>query len=351
MDYQRRGWQGILIVMVLVLAGLTVLATAWGAVSIPLGEVFAMLAQKIPLINRLLPGGEFSPVNQTIIWELRLPRVVLAGLVGMALALAGATFQGIFKNPMADPHIIGVSQGASLGACAVIVIGLRFDLGGMGAVPLAAFIGALGTVTLVYFLARTGGRVPVMTLLLAGIAVGTLLSALVSLLIFFSDQLIHSIVFWLMGGFSARDWDYVKMALPYTLIGGGVILALARELNLMLMGEETAQHLGIEVETVKKVLLLAASLLTATAVSAGGIIGFVGLIVPHAVRLMVGPDHRILLPASALAGAIFLITADILARVLLAPTELPVGIITALFGAPFFLFLLHRNRRGRLWSE
>ena len=351
MEYQHQNRKVVLILMLLTLIGMVILGTAIGAVKIPPRAVISTLLPHIPGIGTGLSAGDETGIYQTIIWDLRFPRVLLAGLVGMALALAGTTFQGLFKNPMADPHIIGVSQGASLGASVAMVLGSRLNWTGIVVLPGAAFIGAIGAVVIVYFLARIERRVPVITLLLAGIAVGTLLSALGSLVIFYSGQQLQSIIYWLMGGFSGRNWDYVKMVLPYILLGGGIILALARELNLLLMGEETAQHLGIELETVKLLLLGAASLLTAAAVSASGIIGFVGLIVPHAVRMLVGPDHRILLPAAALVGAIFMIAADILARTLLAPSELPVGIITALFGAPFFIYLLRRNRKTGLYTE
>ena len=351
MEYEAKHQQAKLLLLLLIFLVMVVLGTALGAVKIPPSTVINVLLQHLPGIGNKLLGAAGADTYETIIWELRFPRVLLAGLVGMCLALSGAAYQGLFKNPMADPHIIGVSQGASLGAGISIVLGTQVNWLGLGTLPIFAFIGAMGTVGIVYFLARVERRVPVMTLLLAGIAVGTLLSALVSLLIFFSGQQLHSIIYWLMGGFSGRSWDYVIMVLPYTLLGAGIILALARELNLLLLGEETAQHLGVKIETVKMLLLAAASLLTAAAVSASGIIGFVGLIIPHAVRILVGPDHRILLPAAALAGAAFLMAADILARILLNPAELPVGIITALFGAPFFIYLLRRSRKAGYYLD
>ncbi|MDH7497713.1 MAG: iron chelate uptake ABC transporter family permease subunit [Syntrophomonadaceae bacterium] len=333
---QRGRWACVLAVMAAVLGAVTVLGVGWGAVRIPLGEVVAVL---------LDPQAHSASAFSTIIWDLRLPRVVLAGLVGTALALAGAGYQALFKNPMADPHIIGVSQGAALGACLAMVAGLQLQWAGIGAVPLAAFAGALAAAATVTLLARSAGGLPVATLLLAGIALGTLLNSLVSLLVFLSGQQLHSVIYWLMGGFSGRSWEYVRMCWPYVLAGSLLMLGLARELNALLLGEETAHHLGVEVEKVKFLLLGAASLLTATAVAASGVIGFVGLVIPHAVRLVVGPDHRVLLPAAGLTGATFLIAADILARTVLVPSEVPIGVITALFGAPFFIYLLLRRRR------
>jgi len=212
------------------------------------------------------------------------------------------------------------------------------------ATPGFAFVFALLTIFLVYKLARVGDRVPVMTLLLAGIAVSSLLSALVSLGLFFSGDQLHQVIFWLMGGFSGRGWDYVYMFVPYGIIGATVIFIYARELNAMLLGEEPAQHLGVDVERVKSRLLIAAALLTGACVSVSGLIGFVGLVIPHIVRILFGADHRTLLPAAALSGAAFLLIADAVARVVLAPVELPVGIVTALVGGPFFIYLLRRQK-------
>lgn len=336
--------------MAFLLAAAIIAATAWGAVKVPVGEVFRIVLAG--LLGTAGPDGiqQISTVHQTIIWDLRLPRVILAATVGMGLAVTGATFQGLFNNPMADPHIIGVSQGASFGACLAIYLGISFKLGIVGTVPLFAFIGALATVFFLYFLASRNGKLPVNTLLLAGIAMGTFFSALVSLLVYFSDQQVHNLIFWLLGGFSGRGWDYVKTTLPYILLGTLVIMGLGRELNAMVMGEQAARHLGVRVEAVKLLLFVCGSLLTASAVAASGVIGFVGLIVPHAVRLMAGPDNRILLPGSALLGAIFAVGADLLARMVIAPTEMPVGIITALCGAPFFLYLLRRRPRNG-WED
>lgn len=307
-------------------------------------EVLKIFGSHIPGLGFLQVGVQ--PEHQTIIMTIRFPRVILTALVGAGLSLAGAAFQGLFRNPMADPYIIGVSSGASLGAVISILIQPMVSISLSYGLPIFAFVFAVASILLVYQLARVGGKVPVMTLLLAGIAVNTLLSALVSLGVFFSGNQLHQVVFWLMGGFSGRGWDYVYLFLPYALVGAAIILVYSRELNALLLGEEPAQHLGIEVESVKTRLLIAAALLTGACVSVSGQIGFVGLVVPHIVRMLFGADHRTLLPSAALFGAAFLLIADTIARVIMAPAEVPVGIVTALVGGPFFIYLLRRQKNA-----
>lgn len=335
--------RNVIWLLVALLLALMILAISIGTVYISPWRVIKILAYQLPWVSaHLIPDWPQS--HETIITLIRLPRVVLALVVGSALALAGAIFQGLFKNPMADPHIIGASAGAGLGATLAISLGLSLNWNGLGAIPLLASLGAFLTVILVYNLARTGGTVPIPNLLLAGVALTSLLSALISLLIYFGQGQMHTIVFWLMGGLSGRNWNYVLFALPNLLVGTAVAVYYARDLNLMLLGEESAHNLGVEVEKVKAILLVVASILTGTAVATSGMIGFVGLIVPHVVRILVGPDHRVLVPASILTGAILLLSADVLARTILAPVELPLGVVTALFGAPFFILLLRRYR-------
>jgi iron complex transport system permease protein len=287
----------------------------------------------------------WTDAMQTIILEIRLPRVILAGIVGAALATAGATYQGLFRNPLADPYLIGVAQGAALGAVVGFLLPSNWHGMGFGIVPLLAFVGGLGSTAIVYSLARVGKTLPVTTLILAGVALGALLGSVVSYLIISSGEKMHGIIFWLMGSFSLSEWAEVKLALPYVVAGVVVILLYARPLNVMQLDEEQAQQLGINVERLKLILLAAATLITAAAVSFVGTIGFVGIIIPHAVRLLWGADHRFLLPLSVLTGAIFMIIADVVARTALAPTEIPIGVITALCGAPFFLYLLRRRKK------
>lgn len=332
----------IFLVLLLILLGALTLGVSIGAVQIPPLEVVRILLSHVPGLGHFSDG--ISTEHKIIVFTMRFPRVILAAFVGSGLALGGAAFQGLFRNPMADPYVIGVSSGAALGAVSSIIFQTIFKVSIHFGIPFFAFVFAIVTILLVYSLARVGGRVPVMTLLLAGIAVNSLITALVSLCTFLSGDQLHQVVFWLMGGFSGRGWNYVYMFIPYGVIGSAVIFIYARELNAMLLGEEPAEHLGVEVEKVKQRILVAAALLTGACVSVSGMIGFVGLVIPHVVRMLFGPDHRMLLPASALIGAAFLLLADILARIILAPGEVPVGIVTALFGGPFFIYLLRRQK-------
>ncbi len=333
----------IVFLLVVVLGLSVILCTTIGPAGIGFTDVLTMLLRRIPWVASLIPRGDWPENYETIVFQMRLARVILAALVGAGLAASGVVLQGLFVNPMADPYILGISQGAALGATAAMLSGVGLQALGIYAVPLIAFGAGLATSIMVYNLAKVGSRVQMSTLLLAGIAVGFFLSAITSYMMITNGQNVHMILFWMIGGFAGRGWDHIKVLLPYFLVGYTLMHLYARKLNVILLGEEPAQHLGIDVERMKKVLLVAATLTTASAVSVSGVIAFVGLIVPHAVRLMVGPDHRILLPTSALAGAIFLIMADALARTAAAPEEIPVGIITALCGGPFFIYLLRKK--------
>ena len=323
------------------LAAAALAALAFGAVWISPWDSVRLLGWKLHLAGR--PNG-IPDTTATILFQLRLPRVLLAMVVGAALATAGAVFQALFRNPIADPAIIGVSSGAALGAILVIVAGAGGALGTMG-IPAAAFIGALTTGFLVYRLARLGPSVQVPTLLLAGIAVAAVISAVISLIMTFSGQEIRSIYFWLLGGLGARWWQSLEAAAP--LVGLGLLAAMVSvgDLNLSALGEERASQLGLEVERFKRLMLAIGALLAAAAVSVSGLIGFVGLMTPHILRLVVGADHRRLLPASILAGAAFLVLADLAARTAVRPEEIPVGAVTAVLGGPFFLYLLRRQRK------
>ncbi|WP_336325750.1 vitamin B12 ABC transporter permease BtuC [Halovenus sp. HT40] len=275
--------------------------------------------------------------DQIIIQEIRLPRILLGAIVGFGLATAGTVMQGFFRNPMADPSIIGVSSGAAVGAVATIAFPLALPFG----LQTAAFVGALVAAFGVYLIATENGQTPVATLLLAGLAIQTFLGAVVSYMLLYSGENLEEAILWLMGHLRFSSWGDVEATLPVTAITFVLLVVYARDLNVMLLGEEDADALGIEVERTKRLLLAGASIITAAGVAVTGVIGFVGLIIPHIMRLIVGPDHRILLPTSALAGAIFLVLADTIARS--GPAEVPVGIVTAAVGAPFFLFLLRRR--------
>jgi iron complex transport system permease protein len=273
--------------------------------------------------------------------------VLLAALVGASLAGAGTLYQALFRNPLADPYILGISSGAGLGAMIALVLTAGATALRFGAVPVAAFAGAMLTMLLVVRLANVRGRLDPTSLLLAGVALSYTLAAVTSFVMVLAREQMAAIVYWMMGGFSAATWGYVWMIAPMFLLGVAVPLLSTRELDLMLLGDERAGHLGLSVERFKLVMLAAASLLTAAAVAVAGLIGFVGLMVPHMVRLVLGPDHRRLLPASLLTGAIVLVLADLIARTIIAPIEIPVGIVTAVLGGPFFIWLLVSGERSR----
>ncbi len=324
------------------LLGLTIAVTSTiGSAQIPFHTSFAIILSRFPLID-ITPS--WSRGFETIILYVRLPRIIMAGLVGAALSVAGAAYQGLFRNPLADPYLIGVASGAGLGATIGFLIPFTASWMGLGLIPLFAFIGALSAVAGVYLLARVGKTVPVTTLILAGVAIGAFLSAITSYLFTLFGRDLHGIIFWLMGGFSLSTWSEVRLIFPWIIIGIVVISLYSRPLNVMQLDEEQAQQLGIKVERVKITLLIVATLITAVAVSFAGLIGFVGLIIPHVVRLIWGPDHRYLFPLSALVGSIFLILADAAAHGLIPPREIPVGVVTALCGGPFFLYLLRRRK-------
>lgn len=309
-----------------------ILSLGVGAIRVPLADVGSVLLGK---------GADWT--SHAIIWELRLPRVLLAMLIGAGLAAAGTAYQGLFRNPLADPFVIGASSGAALGATVAVVTvpgGEPF-----AALPIVAFGGALGAVGLVYTLGGAGMISAQVTLLLAGAAVSTVFGSAVSLLMIFNDESLHVVFGWLMGGLSGRGWEHVAWGTPL-MVGGLVwIWTLSRPLDALALGEKSAQGLGLSIVRTRLALVGAATLATATAVAIAGMIGFVGLMAPHAARTLFGPAHSRLLPASSLLGALLLLVADDLARSLAAPMEIPVGIVTSLLGGPFFLYLLRRHQR------
>jgi iron complex transport system permease protein len=328
-------WKMVMIYLVAILGLTIVLTTAIGPVYVSPLEIVALVGSKLHLCEAS------SSINEIIIFQIRLPRIFLGLLVGLSLATAGTTLQGLFKNPMADPYIIGIASGAAVGAALSITFLPRFF--SIYTTPFMAFLGAVFATFLVYNIAKVGGRIPVDTLLLTGIAVSLFLGAVLSFMMSVAGEALHSIFFWLMGGFWLANWTQVKIIVLPVFVCFFLIYIFAKDLNALLLGEESAQTLGINVEGVKKILLVFAAFITAAAVSFVGTIGFVGLIIPHITRILVGPDHRILFPASALVGGIFLVWTDALARLL---GEMPVGIITAFFGAPFFIYLLKKRKGG-----
>jgi iron complex transport system permease protein len=330
---------GVLGILFILLALVLMLGLTCGSIRISLGQLFHMAG------TVLRHDGRPFDSPMIIAFQIRLPRLLLAACVGAALAMAGVAFQGLLRNPLADPYIIGTSSGASLGAVLSIVLGLHESFLGISPIPFMAFIGAIASMIAVYLMAQKNGKLPMDTFLLAGVIVGSFMGALVSFLMTIAQEDLPKIIFWLMGSFSGReDWKYILILLPYLIPGSIILYLYSHHLNLLTMGEESALHKGIDVERTKIIIVLAASLVTAAAVSVSGLIGFVGLMIPHVMRMILGPDHRILLPASALAGAIFLALTDTMARTLFLPEELPVGVITALLGAPFFFILLRMRK-------
>lgn len=325
---------------------MVVLACGSGAMSIPAGEVIATLAD---VLWQDTPAAARS-ATQLVVLDLRLPRIVLGLLTGAGLALSGAVLQGLFRNPLADPSLIGVASGAALGAALMIVLGNRLlpglmQHGGPYMLSLAAFIGALLVSAMIYRFAQHQGQVGLGLLLLAGIAISALVEAGIGFLTFMAnDEQLRTLTFWRFGSLGNGNWHLVGVLCMPVLLAGWFMLRMAVPLNVLALGESEAQHLGMAVDQTKKRLLVAIAILVGTLVSATGMIGFVGLVAPHLIRLLLGPDHRILLPACALLGALLVLIADTLARTLVSPAELPIGMLTAMMGAPVFLLLLYRER-------
>ena len=319
------------------------ICTVVGAASVSIEDANRILLNKLFHMNVSLEG--ISKGNITIIWNIRFPRILLGFIAGAALSVSGAGYQGIFKNPMADPFVLGVSSGAALGAAIGIICHFTFRFGVLNSTTLLAFAGSFAALTLVYSISKVGRKVPVATLLLSGVAVNSTLSAVMSFLMMMNRQSMDQIMFWTMGTLNGKGWNQITAVLPWVLIGLVIMMLSARELDIMLTGEETATQLGVNIEFVKRKVLFGSSLLTASVISVTGIIGFVGLVVPHVVRLFTGPKHRALMPVSLVFGGAFLVICDTLARSL-TTSEIPVGIITSICGGPFFLYLLRKSKKG-----
>lgn len=326
---------GIVLLVLCLVAGV-----ALGNVTIAPAETLAILA------HRLLGWPvevTWAPATETILLELRLPRVLTAMAVGTALSLAGVTFQGLLRNPLADPYVLGTASGAALGAAIAVLLPIQIALLGLGLLHVFAFVGALVAVAVVYRLSRLGALNSLTSVLLTGYAVGSLLAAGLAMTMYLAGNNLRQIFFYLLGSFSLASWPQLAVSLPLIVVGSVLIIGRARSLNALLLGEEAAAHLGIDVRRDRLILLAGATLVTAASVAVSGLIGFVGLVVPHLVRLVVGPNARLVLPLSAIYGAAFLALADIVAR---TPGEVPVGVVTAILGAPFFLYLLRSYRTG-----
>jgi iron complex transport system permease protein len=333
-------WAAVVLLGAL-LAMIGVAALAIGSVSVPFERTIAILLHQLRLTDEVT----WTPMQATIILQVRFPRVLMAALVGGGLALSGAVMQGIFQNPMADPGLLGVSSGAALGAVLALHLGLAVQHYLM--LPGFAFLSGLAAACVVYGLATSGGKTPVATLLLSGVAISSLSGALTSFILTGArDSLIRESLFWLMGGLEASTWGHVRLTTPVVLLSVTLILLFTRDLDILLCGEQRALTLGVDTQWCRLFLLTLATAVTAVVVSLSGTVGFVGLVVPHMLRLIVGPQHHRLLPVSFLGGALFLILADLVARILVRPQEVRLGIITAFVGVPFFLYLLRTNRRG-----
>jgi iron complex transport system permease protein len=330
-----------IVIGLLLLAVSIVIATSIGQVSISVADSVRII------LNHLHLAGESAStqgVKDAIIWDVRLPRVLTACVVGGTLAVSGASYQALFRNPLADPFLLGVAAGAGLGATAVIVSPLPLDYYRFGYVALFAFLGATAAVLITYSLAWVGWTAPTASLVLAGIAVSAAASAGTSFLMMLNESRLTLIFAWLYGDFTTASWSKLTPVLPYAGLSSAALLLLARQLNVLQLGDDEAKALGVRVELIRAATILIASLATAVCVAIAGLIGFVGLIVPHICRLLFGWDYRIIMPMSMIGGAIFLVLADLAARMVLRPQEVPVGILTAAIGAPFFLFLLRRHQ-------
>ena len=337
---RRRSYRLVMLILAAALIAAVVTAAVVGAAGLSMGEAlrafFALLGSGADA------QGDFPEWAPRLLWSLRLPRIALALIAGAALSTAGASFQGVFRNPLAEPYLLGVSAGAALGATIAIV---WKPLGsGIYGIPVLAFVGGTLTAFLVYRVATFSGRTGSASLLLSGVAVGSTLTAITSFMMVATERDLHTVIVWLMGGLTTATWTKVFITLPVVTAGFVYMMLMSRRMNLLLMGEERARELGVDSQRTRRNLMIVASLTTAAAVAFTGLIGFVGLMVPHIMRLLVGPDHRRLLPAAALFGALLLLLADTVARTVLAPAEIPVGIITAAAGGPFFLYLLRRRK-------
>lgn len=341
--YKKRGSYFFLLVIPVLLASLVV-SMGMGAVEISPKQVLSILAAKVGISA----WEEFSEQQEAVLFAIRFPRVVLGMLVGAGLAVSGTAMQGLFRNPLADPGLLGISSGASLAVAATIV--LNINVFGIYTLPLAAFLGSIIAIAVIYSLAQQDRKTNIATMLLAGIAINALCGSGTGLFTFLStDEQLRTITFWQMGSFGGASWSAVTSAAPWIILCVALMPLMANSLNALLLGESNARHLGVPVEVVKWIIVVLIGLGVGAGVAVSGMIGFVGLVVPHLVRMFVGPNHRIVLPASALLGSLLLVLADLLARTVVVPLELPIGIVTSMLGGPFFLYLLLKSKKkGRL---
>ena len=349
MELKRKKYVYISISFIFLLLCIGISASV-GSSSIGIQDIFKLIFSKVPILKGFVDSSDVKQVYEVIIWKVRLPRILQASLVGGSLAVVGCTFQAVFKNSLADPHILGISSGAALGATIAILSGITMNFLGIGVISICSFAAAIATVIAVYNLGSIGGRGSIITtnILLTGTAISTMLSSAISLLMIYNREQLEKVYLWTLGSFSSANWSRVIFLSIISLISISVLFMFGRELNILLTGDETAYSLGVDVSRIKKILIIISTILISSSVSVSGIIGFVGLIVPHCVRLIMGSDHRMLLPISYFGGSIFMIICDTIARTAAQPTEIPVGIITAFFGAPYFIYLLYRSTKRKV---
>lgn len=333
------------IILLIILIALIVLSSAIGAANLSIKLTLKTLGSIIPGIKNLIDASDISPQDIKVIFDIRLPRIFMAIIVGIALSSSGVIFQGVFRNPMADPYIIGVSAGAAFGATIGLLFAGNIKLISLSTTSIFAFLGAIGTTFLIYNISKIKGKISVLTLLLSGVALSSLLTSIISFIMIYRTQDLAKVYFWIMGGLSNSSWTNFMTVMPVIVIIMAASSFFMRDLNVMSLGDERANQLGVQTEKLKQVLLILASIMTAAAVSVSGIIGFIGLITPHIMRMIVGPDHKILYPTAAISGGIVLLLSDTIARIILSPREIPVGIITSIIGVPFFIYLLVKSKR------
>ncbi len=329
----------------LILFAVMLVAVSVGSADLSVVDSLKIVIDRIPLLGNLVDISDIGTTYEIIVWKVRMPRIILSAFVGGALAVVGGAFQGVFGNSLADPHILGVSSGAALGATIGMLTGISVSFFGLGTIGVFAFLGAIITVFFVYNVSKIGGEVSATNMLLTGTAISTMLSAVISLLMTFDHDRIDKVYMWTLGSFTAASWEKIRFIAVFVTIGTGVLFAYAGKLNVIMMGEEEAKALGVDVVRVRRTLVIVASILVAASVSVSGVIGFVGLIIPHSVRMISGSNNKKLLPYAFMWGGIFMVICDTIARTIAAPTEIPVGIITSIFGAPYFVALIIRNKR------
>jgi len=331
-------WLITVLLLTILLVGTIIFCSFQGSADINFKDVIEIFSNPL--------SQNWWNTKAVILLKVRLPRILLACMVGGALAVSGVVLQALLRNPLADPYVLGVSSGSALGAIIAILLGLNINIGALPSIPLFGFAGGLLTILFVYHISKIHRKISTQTMLLVGVITGAILAAIIMFITSIADpNKVHGIIFWLMGNLSSQEYPMLLIVSFYVLIGILILLYHARDLNLLVLGEESAIQLGLEVEHTKKIAFIGASLITGAAVSVSGLIGFVGILIPHLMRMIIGSDHRLLLPVAGLSGSIYLMLADTLARTLLAPTEIPVGVITAICGGPFFIYLLRKKRK------